>query len=118
MTAIEGMQQGLQMVLNLFNIIVLLYAFRLFLRKPRDTIEGRVLELEVKVKEIEQSLHQGNDRFKAQENTNEIILHSILALIEFEIQYCLVEKKPMSEELKKARADLNAFLSSRKGGIL
>ena len=104
MNTVEAMQQGLQMLLNLFNIAALLYAFRLF--------------LEVKVKEIDQSLHQGNDRFKAQENTNEIILHSILALIEFEIQYCLVENKPMSEELKKARADLNSFLSSRKGGIL
>lgn len=118
MNTVEAMQQGLQMLLNIFNIAALLYAFRLFLRKPRDTIETRIVELEVKVKEIDQSLHQGNDRFKAQENTNEIILHSILALIEFEIQYCLVENKPMSEELKKARADLNSFLSSRKGGIL
>lgn len=103
----------LQIILTFGNICILGYAFLKFLGKPHDTLESRVAFLEVKQREVEQSLRQGNDRFREQQDVNEVIIHSTLALIEFEMQYCLTEHKPMSAGLEKAKDDLNHFLSKR-----
>lgn len=103
----------MQMVLTCGNICIIGYAFFKFLGKPHDTLESRVAVLEVKQREVEQSLHQGNDRFREQYDINEVIIHSVLALIEFEMQYCLTEHKQMSSGLEKAKEDLNRFLSKR-----
>lgn len=103
----------MQLLLTTINICVMAYAFLKFLKKPHDTLETRLGVLEVEIKEIKTSLLQGNDRFREQDDTNEIILHSVLALIEFEMQYCITEKKPVTEELAQAKKDLNSYLSKR-----
>ena len=103
----------MQLILSFGNICIIGYAFFKFLGKPHDSLESRVSILEVKQKEVEQSLHQGNDRFREQHDVNEVIIHSTLALIEFEMQYCLIEHKQMSAGLEKAKEDLNKFLSRR-----
>lgn len=53
-----------QLILTLFNIVIILYGFYIFLTKPRATLEKRVQVLEVKLAEVEKSLLQGNDRFR------------------------------------------------------
>lgn len=103
----------MQLILSFGNICIIGYAFFKFLGKPHDSLESRVSVLEVKQKEVEQSLHQGNDRFREQHDVNEVIIHSTLALIEFEMQYCLTEHKQMSAGLEKAKEDLNRFLAKR-----
>ena len=103
----------LQMILAFGNICVLAYALIKFLNKPHDTLESRVQTLELEIKETKQSLHQGNDRFREQEDTNSVLIHSVLALIEFEIQYCIEEKKPMSKDLEKAKDDLHNYLARK-----
>lgn len=104
----------MQLLLTFANICVLAYAFFKFLNKPHSTLEEKVQEHEFEIKELKQSLLQGNDRFRAQDSTNEVLIHSTLALIEFEIQYCLTEKKPMSKDLEKAREDLHNFLAKKR----
>ena len=103
----------LQMILAFCNICIIVYAFYKFLNKPHDTLEDRVNAHDVEIREIKASLLQGNDRFREQETTNEVLLHSILALIEFEIQYCLTEHKEMSKGLEKAKEDLNNYLAKK-----
>lgn len=103
----------MQMVLTFGNICVIGYAFVKFVGRPHNTLDRRVTELEVKCKEMEQSLYQGNDRFRAQNDTNEVLIHSTLALIEYEIQYCLTEHKPMSKDLEKAKEELHRYLSKK-----
>ena len=103
----------LQMILAFGNICVLGYALVKFLNRPHDTLEDRVNAHEVEIKEIKSSLLQGNDRFREQESTNEVLIHSVLALIEFEIQYCLTEHKDMSKGLEKAKEDLNNYLAKK-----
>lgn len=113
-----------QLILATFNIIILIYGFNKFLNKPKDdinaritTLEGEIRDLKVsintEIKEIKDSLHKGNDNFREQDKTNDVLIHSVLALIEFEMQYCLVEHKDMSDGLKQAKKDLNDFLSRR-----
>ena len=104
----------LQLILVIFNITILIYAFFKFINKPHDTLESRISVLEVEVKDIRQSLHLGNDKFAFQNKTNEVLIHSVLALIEFEIQYCLTEHKDMSKGLEQAKEDLNRFLSGNR----
>ena len=103
----------LQMILTSGNICILVYALFKFLNKPHDTLEGRVAALELEIKETKQSLLQGNDKFREQDYTNQVLIHSVLALIEFEMQYCLIEHKEMSEGLRKAKNDLNDFLAKK-----
>lgn len=103
----------MQAFLAFCNICIMLFAFKTFLSKPHDSLESRVAALEQKQKEHDQSLLHGNDRFRTQEKTNEVLIHSTLALIEFEIQYCLIEKKPMTNDLQKAKEDLNRYLATK-----
>ena len=103
----------MQMALAFANICIIGYGFYKFLSKPHDNLETRVSALEVEMKETKQSLYQGNDRFREQETTNEVLIHSVLALIEFEIQYCLIEHKEMSKDLEKAKEDLHHYLARK-----
>ena len=103
----------LQTILAAANICVLAYAFARFMNRPRTNLEDRVNALEIETKEIKVSLLQGNDRFREQEDTNEVLIKSVLALIEFEISYCLTEKRPMSKDLERAKEDLHSYLSKK-----
>jgi hypothetical protein len=103
----------LQLILTAGNICVLGYALFKFLNKPHDTLETRVTILEAEIKDIKDSLLRGNDKFKEQEDANEVMIHSILALIEWEIQYCLTEHVEMSKGLEKAKDNLNNYLAKR-----
>ena len=103
----------MQAFLIFCNVCIMLYVFKGFVSKPHNSLEQEVTEIKVKVKDIEDSLKQGNDKFREQNETNEILLNSTLALIEFEIQYCLTEDKHISPELQKAKENLHSYLSKR-----
>lgn len=111
--SIQDLLPVMQLILSFGNICIIGYAFLKFLGKPHNSLDQRISALEVKQKEIENSLRQGNDRFRSQDDVNEVIIHSTLALIEFEMQYCLIEHKQMSAGLEKAKEDLNRFLAKR-----
>ncbi len=102
-----------QFFVSLFTLLGMAYAFKKFLSKPKDSMIERIIVLEAEVKDLKAMLDQGSDKFRKQNDTNEVILHSILALIDFEMQYCLTEKVPMSDDLKYAKEDLQRFLSKR-----
>jgi hypothetical protein len=100
-------------ILTVLNIIDKSNALKNLKDTPFKTLSNKVEEHEVRIGKIESSLFLGNDRFREQEATNEVLLRSILALVEFEIQYCITENKPISKDLEKAKDDLHSFLSKR-----
>lgn len=100
-------------ILTILNIIDKYIALKDKSDTPFKALSGKVEEHDVRISKIESSLFLGNDRFREQEATNEVLLRSILALVEYEIQYCLTENKPISKDLEKAKDDLHAFLSKR-----
>ena len=102
-----------QLLLAAGNLLIMVYAFSKFLKSPHDSILERFRRIEVKIEELEKSLKQGNDRFRDQDDTNEVLLTSILALIEFEMQYCSEEHKTISKGLEQAKENLHRFLSKR-----
>lgn len=103
----------LQLILAIGNICIMLYALYKFMRKPHDSLESKVNMLEHDVAEMKDRLLRGNDRFREQEETNQVLIHSILALIEFEIQYCIEEKHQISKGLEEAKVRLHNYLSKR-----
>lgn len=103
-----------QLTLNLGSLVIMLYALIRFLKKPQESIEERIKALEIEVDALKASLKQDDKRFEYQYDTNEIIINSLLALIEFEIQYCITEDKKPTKALEDAKEKLNAFLSRRK----
>lgn len=120
MTAVESTLMILQLCLALGNLGIMLFALSKFIKRPHDKLIDRIVALEVQVDELKDSLKQGNDRFREhakrfekQLDTNEVLIRSVLALIEFEMQYCIEEKKTLSKGLESAKSDLEKFLSRR-----
>lgn len=102
----------LQMLLTFMNICVLAFAFVKFLGKPRNTLEEKVQRHEIKIAEIEASLKQGNDRFRRQETTSEVMQTCMLALIDFELSYCIHTNYTDTADLERAKVKLHEHLSS------
>lgn len=108
---IKTMLTILQIIVAAANICIMAFAFFKFLDKPHSSMDKRVTTLEIKVREIEDSMRQGNDRFREQSITNEVIQRSLMALVEFEIQYCVARGIEISDELKKAKEELHNYLT-------
>lgn len=113
MEVIQMVSTIVSLILSLGTLCVMIYGFGKFINKPHDSLEERVMALEIKQKETEQRLQKGNDKFREQDEANEVLLKSLIALLEFEIQYLLTENKPVSDDLKRAKADLNSFLAKK-----
>ena len=113
-----GFSDFLKVVLQIAQVVALIYAGYKFTRKPHDTLETkhdtlekRVNEHEVKIKEIEQSLHHGNDKFKRQNKTNKAFITIMLAFVDFEISYCYNSGYDKNEDLLRAKKLLQDYLS-------
>lgn len=114
MEYVKSIIEFMQAFLIFCNVCIMLYVFKGFVSKPHNNLEERVTKVELEVKDIKDSLKQGNDKFREQNETNEVLLNSTLALIEFEIQYCLTENKHISPELQKAKENLHGYLSKNR----
>lgn len=105
----------MQTMLAFFNICLMLYMFKNFLSRPQESLEKRVTNLEVKMSEHDDSLKQGNDRFRKQKKTNATFKTVMLAFVNFEIAYCQGTDYKHTEELMKAKAELERYLTSDDG---
>ena len=92
--------------LSFGNCCMMVAVFLRFLSAPHKNIMTRIEELEKKVKDLEEDSSETKKALQ-------VIMHSVLALLEFEMQYCLTEHKDMTDGLKKAKEDLHSFLSDR-----
>ena len=111
---INSVSDILKVILQIAQVIALVYAGYKFTRKPHDTLESRVNALEEKNKDMELSLLKKDERIRELDEANGVIMRSVLALIEFEIQSCLTEDKPMSKGLEKAKESLDDYFAKKK----
>jgi len=111
---INSISDVLKVILQIAQVVALFYAGYKFTRKPHDTLESRVAALEEKNKDMELSLLKKDERIRELDEANGVIMRSVLALIEFEIQYCLTENKPMSKGLEKAKESLDDYIAKKK----
>ena len=103
----------LSLFINVCTVIGLIYTFYKFANKPREDLETRVTECEIKIKEHDTSLKQGNDKFREQKEKNEMIFSVLLAFVDFEIAYCHHTGYEHDKDLLKAKDKLEVYLSSR-----
>ena len=88
------------------------------MKKPHDTLEARHEALEkrvdahdLKFKEVEESLHQGNDKFRKQNELNEVFINCMLAFIDFELSYCAHTGYTDTEDMDNAKDTLRKYLA-------
>lgn len=124
MDLIDFLLKLFSFLLTICNLTVILYTFKKFLGKPKDDIISRVVVLEEQIKLLkeeqkeknrvfEERLMRGNDRFRDQDTSIQVLTHTSLALLEFEIQYCIESNKPVSQGLEDAKRKLNDYLAQR-----
>lgn len=101
----------LSLFLNFASVCTICYAFYKFINRPRVDLEQRVTECEIKIKEYDVSLKQGNDRFREQAKTNRAIFNVFLAFIDFEIAYCHATGYKDNQDLLKAKDAINEYLT-------
>ena len=111
----------LKVLLQVAQVVALIYAGYKFTRKPHDTLdekhkglEKKVIEQEYRLEKIEDSLLHGNDKFRNLDNVVEVLIRSVFALLEFEVHYCETEQKPVSKNLERAKDDLHDYLAKRQ----
>lgn len=116
---IGSLNDFMDVIIKLANIIVLMYAAYKFTKRPQESIEEKIAELENRIalleartSEIEKKLIQGNDRFQHLGEALEVFARCSLALIDFEIHYCETEHKQISQDLSEARKELHKYLSN------
>ena len=110
---IEQLLPILQTCLAVGNLCIMLWALKTFLNKPHNTLDARITAIEVDVREIKQSLLQGNDRFREQNDTNEVMQTCMLALIDFELGYCIHTNYGDTDDLIKAKDALRKHLARK-----
>ena len=111
---INSVSDILKVLLQLAQVFALLYAGYKFTRKPHDTLESRVNALEEKNKDLELEMLKKDERIRELEELCGVIIRSVIALIEFEMQYCLTEDKPVSKGLEKAKESLDDYFAKKK----
>lgn len=85
---ITGVAPYADLILKTFNIIVLLYAFYKFTKKPGDDIITRLSKLEARVDENERSLNTNWETTRNHQAMIDDIQLCILYLLDFEVAYC------------------------------
>lgn len=122
---VQAVLPYLQAFLTICNICVMVYVFFKFINKPQDNIrkevqdlKSEIAELKVEIKDTKNSLLQGNDRFreydrkfKKQGKTNTIFKKIVLAFVNFEIAYCQHTNYEFTDEIVKAKNELEHLLT-------
>ena len=111
----------LKVFLQIAQVITILWAVYKFTRKPHDTLEEkhetlkkRVDEHDVKIKEVEASLKQGNDKFRKQEETNATFKSVMLSFVNFELAYCSNTGYEDDQDLLDAKRELSEYLTGKR----
>ena len=102
------------LALTILNLIDKAVTMKKNADAPQKMIVERLNALEVEVKEIKSSLLQGNDRFRYQADTNEVMQMVMLALLDFELSFCSHTNYEHTEDLEQAKDMLRKHLA-RKG---
>ena len=103
----------IQLFVSCGTLLSMLYMFKKFMNKPHEDLKSVVQKHEIDIAEIKASLLQGNDRFREEKNTIEVLIKCVFALLEFEVHYCETEQKPISQALVDAKNSLQNFLSQK-----
>lgn len=103
----------LQAFLAFANICIIMYGGYRFLGRPRTTLENRVAILENELRDLKQNVKEGDAQIAVNEQAMSVMQHSLMALIEFEIQFCISHGEQISDDLKDAKKQLHEYLAKK-----
>ena len=110
----------LQTLLAIGNLCIMLWALKTFLTRPHTTLEEQLKSLEKRIdaidlvlKDIQKSLDSSHEKHRQQKDTNEVFITSMLAFIDFEIAYCLHTNYEFTDDLMKAKKELQDYVSGK-----
>ena len=104
----------IQLLVSCGTFLGMLYALKRFIDKPHDDLVKRVTALEVKIKEHDNSLNNSHEKIRDEKKVDSLIINSIVALIEFEADYCIRHGgENISPGLLEAKKKLYNFLSEK-----
>ena len=83
-----------QLAVSICTLLGMLYAFKKFIERPHDSLESRVIALEIKQK---------------------VFINCMLAFIDFELSYCSHTDYKYTEDLDKAKDTLRKHLAKARG---
>ena len=101
-------------ILTILNIIDKQRHFKAEAQQPFNELKSKVDKHDVEINEIMMALKQGNDRFREQEEVNATFKSVILSFVNFEIAYCLHTGYEYTDDLMKAKTELENYLSGKK----
>ena len=100
-------------ILTVLNIIDKAVALKTKSHEPFNDLVRQVDELDVRVTKLE-GIKTDTEAWKeTQEETNEVLIRSVFALLEFEVHYCETEQKPITKNLERAKDDLHDYLAQK-----
>lgn len=104
-----------QLILGIGNITIMIYALKSFLSKPHQSLEEKVTDLDRRLSVNEHLTEElsktTNNQYNAQEETNQMFKSVMLSFVDFEIAYCMHTNYEFTEDLKKAKAELQDYLT-------
>lgn len=105
---------GLGLLLTILNIRDRIKAIKKEEEQPVEDLKNRVEDLEDKVDRIEKELARNGEKFEDQEEANATFRSVMLSFVNFEIAYCLHTDYKHTEELMKAKDELEKYLAGKK----
>lgn len=93
------------LILKTLNIVVLLYAFYKFTRKPGEDISARLAKVEHRLDEYERSLNTNWDMTRSHQTMIDDIQLCILYLLDFEVSFCAHFPKQGDETIDTSDLD-------------
>lgn len=105
---------ALGLILTILNIRDKLNAIKKEEDQPIQDLKKKVEELEERLIRAEEEISRYRDMFNDQEETNVTFRSVMLSFVNFEIAYCLHTGFEHTEELMRAKDELEKYLAGRK----
>lgn len=119
---LSQISNGLGLFLQIAQVATILFAVYKFTRKPHDTLSDkyedlckRVDKIELLLAEIKKSLDASHEKHRQQDKTNATFKTVMLAFVDFEIAYCLHTNYEFTDDLVRAKKELQDYLARGNG---
>lgn len=103
----------LSIIVMFCNICIMAYGFYKFLGRPHSTLEAKVIALEKEFQDLKLDVRDGDKQIAVSANALAVMQKCLLALIEFEISFCLSSGYNDTDDLEAAKKELHNYLSTK-----
>ena len=115
---LDQFSEWLKLLLQVANVVIIGYGLYKFLHRPQDTIQEEIKKIQAKqvahdllIKEMQKELDASFEKHREQERTNAVFKKVFLLLANFEVAFCLHSGYEHTEDLTKAKEELDNYLA-------